>query len=266
MKTHAINLIKRLAAVALFAPALAMAAGALHLDKAPVSTDQQVLQRGAELFTKYCLNCHSASSVRYTALRQIFKVDAKKDGRKEAEINAEIDAKIEKLISTDGKIGDLMIVSMKPDDAKAWFGTVPPDLSVIARAKASPDGSGADYLYTYLRSFYKDENRPTGWNNTLFPNVGMPHVMWDMQGVQTVTEADDGHGGKTVKLVAPTVQGSMSAEQYNETVADLVSFLVWMGEPVAGKRQFIGIFVILFLAGYYVLTHKLGKSYWKNVH
>jgi len=251
MKTHAIKLFKRLAAVVLFAPALAMASTALHLDKAPVSTDQQKLQRGAELFVKHCLNCHSASAVRYTALRGI--------GFDDQTIT-------EKLLYTSDKIGDLMIVGMARADAEAWFGIAPPDLSVIARAKASEFGSGADYLYTYLRSFYKDPNRPTGWNNKVLANAAMPHVLWDMQGEQTAVEEDDGHGGKAVKLVASAVPGSMSAEQYDEAVADLVSFLVWMGEPIAGKRMFIGLFVILFLAGYYVITHKLGKSYWKNIH
>ncbi|MCL2644156.1 MAG: cytochrome c1 [Betaproteobacteria bacterium] len=252
MKTQAIKLLRRLAAVALFAPAMALAAGAaLQLDKAPVSTDQQKLQRGAELFVKYCLNCHSASFVRYTALREI--------GLDDQTIT-------DKLLYTSDKIGDLMIVALARDDAEAWFGIAPPDLSVIARAKASEFGSGADYLYTYLRSFYKDENRPTGWNNKVLANAAMPHAMWDMQGEQTAVEDDDGHGGKTVRLVAPTTRGSMSAEEYDEAIADLVSFMVWMGEPVAGKRVFIGIFVIIFLAAYYVLTHKLGKSYWKNIH
>ncbi|MCL2876547.1 MAG: cytochrome c1 [Betaproteobacteria bacterium] len=251
MKTHTIKLLKRLAAVALFAPALAMASTALHLDKAPVSADQQKLQHGAELFVKYCLNCHSASAVRYTALRKI--------GFDDQEIT-------NKLLYTGDKIGDLMIVAMARADAEAWFGIAPPDLSVIARAKASEFGSGADYLYTYLRSFYKDENRPTGWNNKVLANAAMPHPMWYMQGIQTAVEEDDGHGGKTVKLVAPTVPGSMPPGEYDEAVADIVSFMVWMGEPVADNRKFIGIFVILFLAGYYVITHKLGKSYWKNIH
>jgi len=227
MKTHAINLLKRLAAVVLFVPALAMAAGGdVHLDKAPVSTDQQKLQRGAKLFVDYCLNCHAASMMRYSELRKIGFDDK---------------AIADNLIFTGGKVGDLMTVAMTRDDAEAWFGTAPPDLSLIARAKASETASGADYLYTYLRTFYKDESRPTGWNNKVFPSVGMPHAMWDKQ-------------------------ESMSESEYDETVADLVSFLVWMGEPVAGTRKMIGIFVLIFLAGFYVLTHKLGKTYWKDIH
>ncbi|MDR2880734.1 MAG: cytochrome c1 [Azoarcus sp.] len=226
MKTHAIKLFKRLAAAALFAPVLAMAAGALQLDKAPVSTDSQSLQRGAELFVNYCLNCHSASAVRYNQLQKI--------GFTDKEIT-------EKLIFTGGKVGDLMTIAMTPGNAEAWFGIAPPDLSLMARAKASPEASGADYLYTYLRSFYKDEKRPTGWNNKVFANVGMPHAMWDLQEGQTTAEFD-------------------------KSVADLVSFMVWMGEPIAGTRKFIGIFVLIFLVGFYVLTHKLGKTYWKDIH
>jgi len=226
MKTHAIKFFRRLAAIALLAPALAIAATALHLDKAPVSTDPQKLQNGARTFVNYCLNCHSASLVRYNQLQKIGfdKETIEKD-----------------LIFTGGDAGSMMTVAMTPADAEAWFGTATPDLSLIARSRASEAGSGGDYLYTYLRSFYKDENRPTGWNNKVFPSVGMPHAMWNLQDGQP-------------------------AEKYDETVADLVSFLVWMGEPVAETRKFIGIFVLIFLVGYYVLTHKLGKSYWKNIH
>ncbi|MCL2160960.1 MAG: cytochrome c1 [Betaproteobacteria bacterium] len=251
MKTHAINLFKRLAAVVLFAPALAMGAGALHLDKAPVSTNPQRLQHGATLFVRYCLNCHSASAMRYSELKKI--------GFEEKTI-------IDSLLFTGDKIGDLMTVAMTRDDAEAWFGTAPPDLSLIARAKASETASGADYLYTYLRGFYKDENRPTGWNNTVFSNVGMPHAMWDLQGVQTAEAARDGHGNETLKLVPPVTSGTMSASDFDEAVADLVSFLVWMSEPYADTRKTIGIYVLIFLVGFYVLTHFLGKSYWKNIH
>jgi ubiquinol-cytochrome c reductase cytochrome c1 subunit len=144
------------------------------------------------------------------------------------------------LIFTGEDSGSMMTIAMTPADGEVWFGKAPPDLSLIARARASETYSGADWLYAYLRGFHKDEKRPTGWNNTVFPSVGMPHAMWDMQ-------------------------NSMSTSEYDGAVADLVSFLVWMGEPVAEKRKMIGIFVLIFLAGYYVLTHLLGKSYWKNI-
>jgi len=250
MKMYAIELLKRLAAVAFFAPALAMAAGAVHLDKAPVSTDPQKLQRGAKLFVNYCLNCHGISAVRYSELTKI--------GFDEKTI-------ADSLPITGKKIGDLMTSSMTRDDGEAWFGIAPPDLSLIARAKASAAGTGGDYLYTYLRGFYKDESRLIGWNNKVFPNAAMPHAMWDLQGVQTARETDDKHGNKVLELVPPEVPGNMSAEEYDSAVADLVSFMVWVGEPIAEKRKTIGIFVLIFLAGFYVLTHLLGKNYWKDI-
>jgi ubiquinol-cytochrome c reductase cytochrome c1 subunit len=249
MKTRVIKLLKRLAVVTLCAPALAMASEGVHLDKAPVSTEQADLQHGAKLFINYCLNCHGASAVRYNKLQEI--------GLSEETIT-------KNLLFTGSKVGDLMTVALTREDAEAWFGTVPPDLSLIARAKASESGSGADYLYTYLRSFYRDASRPTGWNNVVFPNVGMPHVLWDLQGAQTAMEVADEHG-KTLKLVPPAIPGKLNAESYDKEVADLVSFLVWIGEPVAGERKTIGIFVLIFLAGLFALTHALGKNLWKDV-
>ncbi|MDR1063332.1 MAG: cytochrome c1 [Azoarcus sp.] len=249
-KTSAIKFLRRLAVIALFAPVAAFAAGGVHLEKAPVSTDQKNLQNGAKLFVNYCLNCHGASAVRYN---QLYKI-----GLDEKVI-------VDNLLFTGEKTGDLMTVAMAREDAEAWFGTVPPDLSLIARAKASEAGSGADYLYTYLRSFYRDPTRPTGWNNTVFANVGMPHALWDLQGVQTLEETvgEDGH---KVQKFTLSKSGSMSKETYDQAVADLVSFLVWMGEPDAGSRKTIGIYVLIFLAGLYLLTHALGKNYWKDIH
>src|SRR5690606_18595371 len=135
----------------------------------PERSDLSSLQNGAKLFVNHCLNCHSASSMRYNRLRDI--------GLTEEQIK-------NNLLFTQDKVGGMMTTAMRPDDAKAWFGAVPPDLSVMARAKASPSGTGADYLYTYLRTFYKDDTRPTGWNNMVVPNVAMPHVMWQEQGVR----------------------------------------------------------------------------------
>jgi ubiquinol-cytochrome c reductase cytochrome c1 subunit len=246
-----INLIKRAAATLLFAPAVAMAAGAaLHLDKAPVSTDPAALQHGAKLFVNYCMNCHSASYVRYNQLQNI--------GLSEQAIR-------DNLMFTGEKVGDLMTISMRAKEAKQWFGVTPPDLSVIARARASADGSGADWLYTYLRQFYRDEARPTGWNNVIFANVGMPHALWELQGVQkaVVTQNADGTTHTALELVRP---GKLSVEEYDKAVADLVSFLVWMGEPVAEKRKTIGTWVLIFLAGLFVLSYALKKSYWKDIH
>ncbi|MDR0564355.1 MAG: cytochrome c1 [Azoarcus sp.] len=249
MKTHTVELLKRLAAIVLFAPALAMASEAMHLDKAPVSTNEANLQNGAKLFIERCLNCHSASMLHYSDLQKI--------GYSDKDI-------AEKFLHADEKVGDYMKIAMTREDAENWFGTAPPDLSLIAKAKASDSGSGADYLYTYLRGFYKDENRPTGWNNKVFANVGMPHVLWDIQGTQVLKESEK--DGKKVEELVLSEPGSASVEQYDKEVADLVSFMVWMAEPVAVTRKTIGIFVLVFLACLYVLTHALGKTYWKDIH
>src|SRR5690349_1165772 len=182
------KLLKKLIAAMVLLPAFAMAnEGGYPLDQAPDRTkDLVALQHGAKLFVNYCLNCHSASSMRYNRLRDL--------GLTDEQIKANL------LFSAD-KVGGLMTTAIRPEDAKAWFGAVPPDLSVIARAKSSPAGPGADYLYTYLRTFYKDDARPTGWNNMVVPNVAMPHAMWQLQGVRTVkmTEQPDPHEpGKTI--------------------------------------------------------------------
>ncbi len=222
MKMRLINLIKRAAAVLLFAPAVAMAAGAaLHLDKAPVSTDPAALQHGAKLFVNYCLSCHSASFTRYNQLQNI--------GLDEQAIR-------DNLMFTGEKTGDLMKIAMRPAESKSWFGVAPPDLTLVARQRASADGSGADWLYTYLRQFYRDPARPTGWNNVIFANVAMPHVFWQLQGEQVakVTQNADGTTSTTLELVKP---GKLSVQEYDKAVADLVSFLVWMGEPVADRYR-----------------------------
>ena len=251
MNMRVINFIKRAAAVLLFAPALAIGAGAsLHLDKAPVSTEPAALQHGAKLFVNYCLNCHGASYVRYNQLEKI--------GLSEQMIR-------DNLLFTGDKVGDLMKISMTRDDGKTWFGAPPPDLSVIARARASGDGSGADWLYTYLRQFYRDPARPTGWNNVIFENVGMPHALWELQGEQVATVSDNADGSKHFEL-ALAKPGKLSVEEYDKSIADLVSFLVWMGEPVAEKRKSIGTFVLIFLAGFFVLAYALKKNYWKDIH
>jgi ubiquinol-cytochrome c reductase cytochrome c1 subunit len=226
--------------------------GGALLDRFPKErvTDVAALQHGAKLFVNYCMNCHSASYVRYNQLQNI--------GLSEQAIR-------DNLMFTGEKVGDLMTISMRAKEAKQWFGVTPPDLSVIARARASADGSGADWLYTYLRQFYRDEARPTGWNNVIFANVGMPHALWELQGVQkaVVTQNADGTTHTALELVRP---GKLSVEEYDKAVADLVSFLVWMGEPVAEKRKTIGTWVLIFLAGLFVLSYALKKSYWKDIH
>jgi ubiquinol-cytochrome c reductase cytochrome c1 subunit len=251
------NFPKKLIAILALLPGLAFAnEGGFALDKAPDRSSLTSLQNGAKLFVNYCLNCHSASSMRYNRLKDLGLTD---------------DQIKDNLLFSGEKVGDMMTTALRPADAKAWFGAVPPDLSVIARAKASGAGSGGDYLYTYLRSFYKDAARPTGWNNMVLPNVAMPHAMWQLQGVRTVkmVEEKDPHDHtKTVHkfggydVVTP---GTMSATEFDTATADLVGYLEWMAEPAQGTRKRLGVWVLLFLSLFSLLTWRLSASYWKEV-
>lgn len=248
---------KKLIAVLALVPGLAFAAeGGFPLDRAPERHDLASLQNGAKLFINHCLNCHSASSMRYNRLRDLGLTDEQIKNN---------------LLFSQDKVGGMMTTAMRPDDAKAWFGAVPPDLSVIARAKSSPSGTGADYLYTYLRTFYKDDNRPTGWNNMVVPNVAMPHVMWQEQGVRQAkfAEVDDPHeAGKKIHKFAGFEQvqpGTMSQQEFDTATADLVAYLSWMAEPAQGQRKKLGVIVLLFLSVFAFLAWLLNKSYWKEV-
>ncbi|RJG07239.1 cytochrome c1 [Noviherbaspirillum cavernae] len=252
------KLLKKLIAVVALVPALSLASEATFpLDHVQDRTkDLSALQNGAKLFVNNCLNCHAASAMRYNRLKDIGLTD---------------DQIRNNLLFTSDKVGDLMKVAMAPRDAKDWFGAVPPDLSVIARAKASGDGSGADWLYTYLRTFYKDDTRPTGWNNMVFPNVGMPHVMWESQGVRTAkfAEEKDAHDpSKVVHKFAGFEQvkpGKMSAIEFDNATADLVAYLAWMAEPAQHTRKRLGVWVLLFLGIFLILAWRLNASYWKEV-
>jgi ubiquinol-cytochrome c reductase cytochrome c1 subunit len=252
------KLLKKLIVTLAFAPTLALASGGgFPLDRAPDrSTDLPALQNGAKLFVNYCLNCHSAVSMRYNRLRDL--------GLTEDQIK-------NNLLFTGEKIGELMKTSLSAKDAKEWFGAVPPDLSVIARAKASGDGSGADWLYTYLRTYYKDDSRPSGWNNMVFPNVGMPHALWELQGVRSAKfeEVKDAHdASKTEHKFAgfETVSaGKLNAIEYDNAVGDLVAYLQWMGEPAQNSRKRLGVWVVLFMGLLATLAWRLNASYWKEV-
>lgn len=234
---------KRLIAALLFAPAMAMASGAaVHLDKAPdLQNDKAALQSGAQTFINYCMNCHGASYARYNKLTAL--------GLSEQQIK-------DNLMFTAEKIGEPMRVAARAEEQKQWFGAAPPDLALIARSRASADGSGADWLYTYLRSFYRDDKRPTGWNNTLFENVGMPHVLWQLQGDQV---RGDDHKLKVVS------SGQLSPAEYDRKVAELVAFLVWLAEPEAGFRKQLGFGVLAFLVLLFAVAYPMKKAYWKDV-
>jgi ubiquinol-cytochrome c reductase cytochrome c1 subunit len=228
--------------------------GGAAWDKAPAKTsDMAALQNGAKLFVNYCLNCHSAAFMRYNRLGDI--------GLTAEQIRSN-------LLVTNSKIGDTMKAAIDPQQAKAWFGVNPPDLTVIARSRAGAGGTGADYLYTYMRSFYKDDTKPTGWNNLLFPNVAMPHVLWELQGERrAVFEEVKVHGAATsvFKGWEQVKPGTMTAPQYDQAVGDLVAYLQWMGEPVQNTRVRVGVWVLLFLAVFTFCAWRLNAVYWKEV-
>jgi ubiquinol-cytochrome c reductase cytochrome c1 subunit len=219
------------------------------LEPAPIDPrDAASLQRGARLFVNYCLSCHSAEFMRYKGLEAF--------GLTPDEIR-------ENLIFTDAKVGDTMRIAMNRQEGKAWFGAPPPDLSVIARSR------GPDWLYGYLRTFYRDDSTITGWNNLVFPNVGMPHVLWQLQGQQglKVDEKADAHGQKGEhKQLVLEQKGSMTPVEYDQAVADLVNYLVFMGEPTRAKRVQIGIIALFLLGVLFVFAYWLKKEYWKDVH
>lgn len=228
--------------------------GGLVWDKAPNKTnDVAALQNGAKLFVNYCLNCHSAAFMRYNRLTDI--------GLTEAQIK-------DNLLVTNSKIGETMKAAIDPQQAKAWFGGNPPDLTVIARSRAGSGGTGADYLYTYMRTFYRDEDKPTGWNNLAFPNVGMPHVLWELQGNRQPvyeTKTEHGHEVKAFKGWTQVSPGSMTPLQYDEAVGDLVSYLQWMGEPAQNTRVRVGVWVLLFLCVFTFFAWRLNAAFWKDV-
>jgi ubiquinol-cytochrome c reductase cytochrome c1 subunit len=250
--------------------ALASGGADLRLDPAPIHRlDAESLQRGARNFVNYCLNCHSAKYMRYERLKDI--------GLTEDQIKNNL------MFGTD-KIGSTMTVSMTPAEAKAAFNAVPPDLSVEARVR------GVDWLYNYMLSFYRDESTPTGWNNLVFPNVGMPHVLWQLSGPNKLvsTEFDEHEKAlaaaiarKGLSKIEPATgdkwllravatdteaSGTMTPVQYQAFVADLVNFLDFVAEPTKNERISLGISVMLYLGVLFLLVYVLKRTYWRDVH
>jgi ubiquinol-cytochrome c reductase cytochrome c1 subunit len=233
----------------------ALAAGSnFPLDKAPQRTnDMAALQNGAKLFVNYCLNCHSAAFMRYNRLRDI--------GLNDKQI-------AENLTFTTDKIGDTMKAAIDPRDAKAWFGANPPDLTVIARSRSSKAGTGADYIYTLLRTYYRDDTKPTGWNNLVFPNIGMPNPLWELQGERRpVYDTVQSHGHEVLvhKGWETTKAGQLSATAYDQNVGDLVAYLQWMAEPAQNQRVRIGVWVLLFLGVFTIIAWRLNAAFWKDI-
>ena len=250
-----------LAVIALFA---GLCAGARANEAGPAwdkfpkdrISDIAALQNGAKIFVNYCLNCHSAAYMRYNRMHDIELSD---------------DQIKKNLLFAGDKVGDLMTVAMAAKDAKSWFGAQPPDLTVIARSRAGENGSGADYLYTYMRGFYRDETRPTGWNNLVYPAVAMPHVLWELQGEQRALFAEEkdphdpakvNHVFKGFELSKP---GSLNKADYDLAVADLVAYLQWMGEPAQTQRVRLGVWVLLFLGILTVLAWRMNAAFWKDI-
>ena len=230
------------------------AEGGIVWDKAPNKTnDLAALQNGAKLFVNYCLNCHSAAFMRYNRLQDI--------GITEQQIK-------DNLLFTTDKVGETMKANLDPSQAKEWFGGVPPDLTLVARSRAGHGGTGADYLYTYLRTFYRDDTKATGWNNLVFPSVGMPHAMWELQGDRRpVLDKVESHGhtAEVFKGWEQVSPGTMTPLQFDQAMGDLVSYLQWMAEPAQNTRIRVGVWVMLFLVMALVFVWRLNASYWKDV-
>lgn len=234
----------------------AWAAGpSVPLDSFPTTklTDRAALQNGAKLFMNYCLGCHGLSQVRYNRLRDL--------GLSEDQIK-------DNLLLTNAKVGDLIKTTMPLKESAAWFGKAPPDLSLTARSRSSRGGTGADWIYTFLRSYYVDPSRPTGWNNIVYPAVGMPHVLWELQGqnsAQFKTVSVSGQEQQVFERFSQLNPGKLSAADYDNTVADLTAFLAWAAEPVAQTRKQVGVWVLLFLGLFFVFAWRLNAAYWKDV-
>ena len=234
-----------------FVASVSAGGGDVMLDSADIQLDdREAIKRGAKLFVDYCLNCHSASLMRYSRIAQ--------------DLDMSSDEVRNQLITTGAKVGESMKVAIDEDDAKRWFGTAVPDLSVIARAR------GVDWLYTYLRSFYRDESRPWGVNNSVFKDVGMPHVLWELQGLQVpIMESHTDEQGNTSERIRGfklIEKGTLNASEYDAAVRDLVTFLAYLGEPSKLQRLALGKWVLLFLAGFLVLVILLKKEYWRDIH
>jgi len=214
------------------------ASSQLQLDSVDIDlSDKASLQRGARTFMNYCLSCHSAAYMRYNRM-------GKDLGLTDEQVK-------ESLMFASDKIGETMTIAMRSEDAKKWFGAVPPDLSVISRAR------GTDWLYTYFRSFYLDDSKIMGSNNLTFKDVGMPHVLWQKQGY--LQKSDDGH-------LATASKGDMTVDEYDLMTRDLVNFLAYIGEPSKIQRLALGKWVLIYLALFFFVAYAMKKAFWEDIH
>ena len=227
------------------APALASEGGALPHAGTDLG-DQASLQRGAKLYMNYCSGCHSLQYLRYSRMAEDL-------GLTEDQVQASLNF-------TGAKVGEQVRVAMTAEEGGQFFGKAPPDLSVIARVR------GPDWISAYLHSFYLDDTRPVGWNNTVFPNASMPNVLWEMQGLQHAEFGPEANGERPVEKLVLAQPGTQTPAQFDQTVRDITAFLEYAGEPAVLKRQSLGVWVILFLAFFTFLAWLLKKEYWRDVH
>ncbi|RBP53330.1 cytochrome c1 [Arenicella xantha] len=264
MKKFTILLIALVTGLAAGSSALAAGGHGAVEDKVYLNmSDKASLQNGAKLFMNYCLACHSAEYSRYE--------------RVATDLDIPLYQLKENLMFTTEKPGDLMKTTMPAEDAKSWFGVAPPDLSLVARVR------GSDWIYTYLRAFYQDESTPSGWNNSLFANVAMPHSMYELQGVQRLVKRLDAHDlasasghdaeplAANQKLVGDAIfelqhTGKMTPAEFDKSIADLTGFLTYLGEPAQLQRKTIGVYTLTFLIILLLLCMLLKKEYWRDVH
>ena len=231
----------------LFSAAALAASGGPLLQAGNDLSDQASLQRGAQLYMNYCSGCHSLKFLRYQRMADDL-------GLTEEEVMGNLNF-------TGAKFGEHIQVTMRNADGEAWFGKMPPDLSLISRVR------GSDWIYTYLKSFYLDESRPLGWNNKLFPNASMPNPLWELQGLQHAEFGEpDAAGTRHPERLVVTSAGRQSAADFDQSVRDITNFLEYAGEPAALKRQALGVWVILFLVALTFLAYLLKQEYWSDVH
>ena len=224
--------------------AVAAGGGNEHLDPVNINlTDKASLRRGATLFVNFCLSCHSAAYMRYNRMAEDLEIP-------ESVVR-------EKMLFAGSKIGDLMKTTMPVADAKEWFGIAPPDLSLVARVRKP------EWIYTYLRSFYLDQKSTSGWSNTLFPNVAMPHILYELEGSKELVGIDPETKTPKFKLIKA---GTMSTEKFDGAMRDLTNFLVYLAEPIKLKRYTIGAYVLAFLLLLLVASYALKKEFWRDVH
>lgn len=234
--------------LALVATPAAFASEAGALQAANVSLNNAgSLQNGAKIYFNYCSGCHAIGFMRYSRIAE--------------DLGLSQDQVTKNFMFTEAKFGETIHANMDPKKAAEWFGKAPPDLSLEVRAR------GADWVYTYLKSFYLDPSRPMGWNNTLFANASMPNPLWELQGLQTATFTPGEAGAEhTFEKFELRQAGSETPAEFDETIRDLTAFLQYVSEPAALHRKSIGIWVILYLGVFTMLAWLLKNEYWKDVH